>query len=195
MKKTFLVSCILFLLMGLIVSGPSNAADWRFPVGFTYINNFGDVGDIYEENLKAEGYLVNSVESVPIGISFHPYVQFDNGIRIGTGIGPLMLIMGDASFFNMPINLNGGYTFLPTGNTSPYVRAGVMFNAASGDYVEGTTPGFSGGIGVEFFRNRAVGLGIELSYDTSEIEFEKKANNSTENIKPAGLMFSIMAIF
>ena len=195
MKKTFLVSCILFLLMGLIVSRPSKAAEWSFPVGLTYINGFGDVADIYEDNLKAEGYLVNSVESIPIGISFHPYVQFDNGFRIGTGIGPLMLIIGDASFFNMPINLNGGYTFLPAANTSPYVHAGVMINAASGDYVEGTTPGFFGGIGVEFFRNRTVGLGIELSYDASEIEFEKKVNNSTENIKPAGLMFSIMAVF
>ncbi|MFQ5901459.1 MAG: hypothetical protein ACE5IH_07885 [Thermodesulfobacteriota bacterium] len=195
MRRGVLVFCIVLPIVGLFFSGSAKAADWRFPVGFTYISGIGDIADNYEDNLEAEGYWVISVDAIPIGISFHPYVQFDNGFRVGTGIGPAMLIYGDADFFNIPINLNGGYTFFPSANTSPYVRGGIMYHIASGDYVEGTTPGFFGGIGVEFLRNRRVGFGIEIAYDTSEIELEKKVNNTTEDIQPIGLMVNIFAIF
>ncbi len=199
MKKRGVDGCIQLLRVILFVSSSGEAADWRFPLGLTYTSGFGDVVDIYEDNLKAEGYLVTTTESLPVGISFHPYAQFDSGFGVGFGVGPLMIIYGDREFFDIPIGLDFRYTFMPTANTSPYIRAGGRYHAASGDYVEGTTPGFFGGFGVEFLRDKRVNMGIEISYDSSEIELEKKKRypytSTTENIQPCGLMLSIFVIF
>lgn len=195
---------VLLMVVGFFIR-PIEAADWRFPVGLTYINGFGDVVDLYEDNLEAEGYIVDTSLEFPVGISFQPYVQLDNGVRFGAGVGPIAFIGGDASFYDIPINVNAGYIFFPSANISPYVRGGLMYHIAGGDYVEGTSPGLFGGIGVEFSRKKSVSFGVELSYDTSEIEFEKYSSDSyyywnsdksgTEDIKPYGLMFSIFVVF
>ena len=196
---------VLLMVVGFFIK-PTYAADWRFPVGLTYINDFGDVVDIYEDNLEAEGYIVDTSWEFPVGISFQPYVQLDNGFRFGAGIGPTIAFIGDdASFYDIPINVNAGYIFFPSANISPYVRGGLMYHIAGGDYVEGTSLGLFGGIGVEFSRKENVSFGIELSYDTSEIEFEKYSSDSnywwnsyksgTKDIKPYGLMFSIFVVF
>jgi hypothetical protein len=151
--------------------------------------------DIYDDNVKAEGYLVTSTDYLPVGISFHPYVQFDNGFGVGASIGPTMIIYGDADFFDIPIGLDVRYTFVPTASISPYVRVGGRNHFASGDYVEGTTPGFFGGIGFEFLRDRSVSVGVEVSYDASEVELERVGYNDTEDFQPCELMVSVFVIF
>ncbi len=199
MKKRGLVFCIPLLMVILFVSSSAKAADWRFPLGPTFVSGIGDVVDIYEDNLQAEGYLVTTIDPLPVGISFHPYAQFESGFGVGFAVGPLMIISGDREFFDIPIGLDFRYTFIPTANTSPYIRAGGRYHAASGDYVEGTTPGFFGAFGVEFSRDKRVNMGIEISYDSSEIELEKKKQypytSTRENIQPCELMFSIFVIF
>jgi hypothetical protein len=210
MKKFILIFCAM-LITGAFFSSSIDAADWRFPVGLTYIDNIGEVVDLYVDNLEAEGYEVETSYEGSVGISFNPYVQLDNGIRIGTGIGPIAVIAGDADYFDFPVQLNGGYVFLPKSNISPYIRGGAMYHIAGGDYVEGSTPGLFGGVGIEFFRNKPVGFGIEVGYDSSEVEFEKNRctnvsrrtgnclnyvkEDETEDIKPIGLMISIFAVF
>ena len=195
MKKRALFVCIQLVMVILFVTGSAKAADWRFPVGLTYISGFEDVVDTYKDNLEAEGYVVSESDYLPVGLSLHPYVQFDNGFRIGAGMGPFMLIIGDASHYDIPVNLNGGYTFIPSANISPYVRAGIMYHIAGGDYVESSTPGFFGGVGIEFFRHKPVSFGIEVTYDTSEIELERLWYNDTEDVQPCELMVSIFVIF
>lgn len=198
MRKIGLVFCIQLLMGMLFFSSSAKAADWRFPLGLTYVSGFGDVVDIYKENLEAEGYWVYDTISIPVGLSFQPYVQFDNGLGIGVGIGPFAYITGDRDFFDAPVNLDLRYVFLPNADTSPYVRAGVKYHFASGDYVKESKPGFLGGIGIEFSRKKGVGVGIEVAYDSSEIELEKKLTrwtSTTEDVKPYGLMVSIFGIF
>jgi len=200
MKKAGLVCCIQLLMVLLFVSSSVKAADWRFPLGLTYVSGFEDVVGIYEDNMEAEGYYVYSADYWPVGISFQPYAEFDSGFGIGFGIGPLMIIAGDREFSDIPIGVDLRYTFIPTASTTPYIRAGVRSHSASGDYVEeGSTTGFLGGFGVEFFRNRRVNMGLEISYDSSEIELEKKKRypytSTRENIQPCGLMLSIFVIF
>lgn len=195
MKKRHLVFCIQLLMVILFASGAAKAADWRFPLGLTYVSGFEDVVDICEDNLEAEGYYVETVDYWPVGISFHPYVQFDNGFGVGASIGPTMIIYGDADFFDIPIGLDVRYTFIPTASVSPYVRVGGRNHLASGDYVEGSTPGFFGGIGLEFLRDRRVSIGMEISCDASEVELERVRHNDTENVKPCELMGSVFVIF
>jgi len=195
MKKRGLVFCIHLLMVILFASSYARAAGWRSPLGYAYVSGFWEVLDIYEDNLEAEGYDLDSVESWPL-ISFHPYVQYGSGFGVGFSIGPVMCIIGDRVLFDIPIGLDFRYTFIPTASTSPYIRAGGRLHSVSGDYVKGTTPGFFGGIGMEFLRDKRVNMGIEISSDASEIELEKKLDTSTtEDIQPCGLMLSIFVIF
>lgn len=194
MRWLFLGFCFPLLIVCVFIDGIAKAGDWRFPVSVVYVSNLGDVADIYQENLEAEGFEVIDFEW-PIGISFQPYVQYDNGLRVGGGIGPMVFILSEAATFsNIPFNLNGGYTFFPSANTSPYVRAGVTYSIVSGDYVKSKTPGYFGGIGIEFLRQKRVGIGIDVTADTSEIELDK-FDGSTEKVNLFGLMISAMVIF
>jgi len=166
-------------------------------VGITYVSGFSDAVDLYEDNLDSLGYYTESSESYPAGISFQPYRQLDNGFGIGTGIGPFMMVMGPEgySLLVVPVNVVARYTILQGRNISPYVRFGLSYNLASGDFVEGSTPGAIGGAGVEFLRNRRIGFGAELSYDSSQIEMEKVSDNSSEKITPGAFMISVFAVF
>ncbi|OQY58072.1 MAG: hypothetical protein B6245_13695 [Desulfobacteraceae bacterium 4572_88] len=106
-------------------------------------------------------------------------------------LDPFMMIYGDVDFFNLPVNMNCRYTFIPKSKVSPYIRAGVSYHLANGDYVVGKSAGFLGGIGFEFFN-----MGLEVSYDTSEIEIENLSHgDSTENIKPCEWALSFFFLF
>lgn len=200
-----LVGCIALVIMCLVVGMRGSAeAEWRFPVGLTGVTGYGDVVDLYEENLEAAGYTAEDSWNVPVGIAFNPYYEFGSGFRIGTGLGPMSYLMTAGAsenvyFFNVPINANIGFTLFPKSSVAPYVRAGVMYHLAAGDYVDGTSPGLFGGVGIEFMRNRKVALGLEVAVDTSEIDFEKHYRNSNrvtiESIKPYEVMISIFAAF
>ena len=195
MKRRGLVFCMQLVMVMLFASSSALAADWRFPLGLTYVSGFEDVEDIYVDNLEAEGYSVYDTDYWPVGISFHPYVEFDNGLGVGASIGPTMMIYGDADYFDVPIGLDGRYTFIPGASISPYVRVGVRTHLASGDYVEGTTPGFFGAIGLEFLRDRRVSIGAEISTDASEVELERVQHNDTEDVQPCELMVSVFVVF
>lgn len=195
---------VLFILVLVVGISTQAKAEWRFPVGLTGVTGYGDVVDLYEDNLEAQGYITEESWNVPVGISFQPYYEFNSGFRIGTGFGPMSYLVtsgtdDDVYFFNAPINANIGFTLFPKGSVAPYVRAGVIYHLAAGDYVEDVSPGFFAGIGVEFMRNRKVSLGLEVAIDTSEIEFERYSSSSSaityEDIKPYDVMISIFAAF
>jgi outer membrane protein W len=102
----------------------------------------------------------------------------------------------DADFFSVPVNTNLRYSFLPKKNISPYVRAGVSYNIASGDYVESSKVGFLGALGIEFSRKKAVGWGFEVGYDSSEIEFEDfTLGRDTIDIKPIEWWACVFVVF
>jgi hypothetical protein len=181
-------------------SSPSHAADLRFPVGLTYISGFGDVLDVYQANIKAEGYSSDASSMVPVGVSFQPYLKLDNGLGIGGGAGPIAMIIGSRTFFDLPVSIDARYIFLDA-DTAPYVRGGIKYHIASGDYVKGSKPGIFGAVGMELFRNSRVGIGMEMAYDSSEIDLETKragvrrVSISTKSVRPDGMTVSVFAIF
>ena len=210
MKRICLLSFMIFF-SGLLFSGLANAEEWRFPVGISYVSGFADVNDIYEGNLKGEE-ITGDTGYTPIGLTFQPYLELDNNLRLGAGIGPCVALLGDTSYTEIPININVGYTLKPVAhNIYPYFRTGFVHHLVSGDYIFGSDPGFFLALGIELFRNKAVGLGIELAYDTSRIRLEKITrtpwvdvstgeitsyfvNREKHDVK-AGLVFSIYTIF
>lgn len=181
---------------------PAQAAEWRLPVGISYLSGLSDVNDLHDHNLEAEGYTVNSHKFVwPLGITLQPYLLFDNGLGLGLGFGPCMFSLGgEYSFSNIPIGLHLRYIIFQSEETSPYARIGFHYNIASGDYVESSSPGLFGAIGYEFRRNRNLGLGVEIAYDTSKIKFDQYYLNSshdmgTKEIRPYGIILDIFITF
>lgn len=193
----FLITIILFLSQT-----DGYASDWRFPLGLSYVHGFNDVVDYYEFSEDAD------IFSLPVGISFHPYYNFDFGLRIGMGMGPLSLIFiqyiggGDDKYFlNLPLNFTVGYTVLPMFNISPYVRGGVIYHAATGDYLTSSKPGLFGAVGLEFLRKKRVGFGFEIAVDKAKMEFSRDEefyyyhfDRKTE-VEPGQVFVSIFVVF
>ncbi len=188
------IACV--LACTLITASAAESGEIKFPVGPTIIIGFNKVAQLYEDNSGGEITFL-----IPIGASFHPYYQFDFGLRLGMGIGPLAVILGDVSFYNVPVNLHVGYTFIPKANVSPYAKTGIMINLGGGDYVTGRTLGLYAALGMEFMRQRMVGFGFELAYSSAAIEFEDYSAAPLEPtadrtlIKPNMVMISFFVIF
>jgi hypothetical protein len=162
----------------------------HYPVGLAYVTGFDKVVEVYEENLRIE-----IEDNYPIGLTFDPYYQWESGLAVGAGIGPLMLVSGDVDLVNVPVNIHGRYYFDPEGNFSPYFKAGFSYNIASGDNVDSSSLGVFGGLGLEFYRSNSLSWGLEAIYDTSSIEFERNWRSGTSNIKPIALKVGVFIIF
>jgi hypothetical protein len=199
MKKMVSVCFMLSFMMLLCIGSSAYAGQWRFPVGISYISGFHNIVDVFKDNLRAQGYTVSDSYVVPVGLTFQPYYQFDSGIGIGGGFGPFMYLRAESSstsysLYNLPVNLCLRYALLPSSDISPYIRAGASYNFAYGDYAGMRDVGFLGGVGVEFLRKRKVGFGLELAYDSSEIEIER-IGKSNKRVKPNEIVVSLFAVF
>jgi hypothetical protein len=193
------LSSILAAVVGLIVIGIGsvNADEWRLPLAVTFVSGFSKLTDQIKDNLEYDYYgEVEEVGGLPVAPSFHPYYEYDNGLGIGGGVGPVMMIMGDLAFvYDIPVNASVRYSFTPRSKSTAYIRAGGGYHLAGGDYIEGGGVGFFGAVGMEFMRDRAVGLGVEVGYDNGFVEVQDLAEDDTVEIRPVGLMLSIGAVF
>lgn len=165
---------ILILFVAFAAAAPAVADDWKYPLGISYVQSFNGIIDLLETNRIAESLENTSPDAFPAGINFQPFLQLDNGIRVGAGIGPCMFTYGNASYYDIPINVNAGYTFYPEENRSPYFRGGIVQHVISGDYFYSSGPGAFVAVGYEFMRKNRVSFGIELAYDSCKIKMDKK---------------------
>ena len=163
----------------------TRTGDFRFQVGLSYVSGFGDIVDYYKEKLDADG------SGVPIGLSLAPYYEFAHGSRLGIDLGPAAILMvnSDVKYWDIPLALTYGFTFIPKSSVSPYVRGGIKYHIANGDDVDSSKPGIFGAAGVEFLRKSPVGIGLEVGYDGSEVEIDG------ETFKAGELLISLRAIF
>jgi len=139
-KRWFTCSYLIALLV--LAGSLAEAADWRFPVGLTYFSGINKVKNLYDDNVKAKYPEVKDEDfgyAVPVGITFNPYVEFENGVGAGLGIGPIQYVgyyieyekteNGNKTskddlltYSNIPVSLDFRYAFMPKSNNSPYVR-------------------------------------------------------------------------
>lgn len=141
-------------------------------------------------------------------LSLHPYYQFAHGSMLGFEFGPITMVMGDVEYWDIPIGVAYGFAILPKFKVSPYVRVGGKYHLVGGDYVESSTPGLFGAVGMEFRRKNRLGVGFEFAYDTSEVTFSRDTvsvsraddgswrtrwSEEEETVKPGGFMASIFA--
>ena len=167
----------------------ARTGDFRFPVGLTFSSGLIDLADYVEDRTG------DDVSNVPISLSLAPYYEFAHGSRVGIDLGPaaIVIVNSDIVYWDVPVALAYGFTFLPKASVSPYVRGGVKYHIANGDWVDDSKPGIFAAAGVEFFRKSPVGLGLEVGYDGSEVTLADSEGLKT--VKPGELLVSLRAIF
>lgn len=177
----------------------ANADEWKFPVAVTFVNGAIEFNDQLKDNMEADYWDVESSEPmIPIATFFQPYYEYDSGFGLGAGIGPILMAIGDIWTYDIPLMFAARYTFSPNAKISPYVRGGISYHLAGGDYIEDSSFGLAGAVGIEFMRDRAVNLGVEVGYDSATVTMEDKTSyddDETVDITPVGLTLSIFAIF
>lgn len=177
-------SVVPFAVMALAASPVAQALEWR--LGVAYASDVKHVADLYEENLEIEGFDADVDLRFPIGLAAGVMYDWPSGIRGDIALGPAFFIGGEVDHFEMPLAVTVGYNFMRTADISPYVRAGVVHHFASGDYYESSAPGLLAAAGLDFER-----FSIEVSIDTSEVEFETFACNAARtSCRPALTEFS-----
>ena len=188
--KTALVGVLL------LFTGTAGAAGWDFGVAVTYASGIKDVSDLYEENYEAEnpGTEVDTV-TIPVGVGFHSRYQADSGMIVNIGAGPAFIIVGDVDHTEIPLSATVGYAFSATGNSTAYIRAGLVTHIVSGDYVEGSEAGTLVALGVENGRNGGVNWGLEISVDDSEVEFENLTTGRNEKFNSYDSQLTLFFLF
>jgi len=112
MKKN-LILCLGTISMIFCLINPAESGEWRHPLGFSYISSFGNFMDVMENNEEVKGREVDTLIEFPVGISYNPYYQLDNGSGFGIGIGPIQFILRDSlSLWILPISADVRYKFL-----------------------------------------------------------------------------------
>ena len=200
--------CVAMLVMALSAAICRAGGRWGFPVGLSYVSGLQNVVDFYEEQYPG----LDEDWSVPVGLSFTPYYEFAHGSRITFDLGPAAIILiseesyyggywedSDDTYWDVPVGLTYGFTFLPQASVTPYARAGIKYHIADGDLVDSSSPGVFVAFGIEFLRNRMVGVSLEVGYDASEVTLagqgRRVAASREEDIKTGEVLVSLRAVF
>src|SRR6266576_6156379 len=169
MMKAFVAAAIAILAFPV---GNARADEWTVGPGVAYVSNINHVLDIYKADVRAQGKTVEVDTALPVGISFDADYQMSTRLRIGGGVGPYFRLRGDVKHFELPISGTVGYLFMPESNASPYVKAGLVYHVASGDFYESSTPGLLIAGGFDFARRSPLSGTIQLSFDASKVELD-----------------------
>ena len=131
----------------------------------TYSSGFKDVADWHDDNLNVESDLIS-----PVGLTYRFNYNYDSGLRMDLGLGPISMIGGDVDYFNMPLFATVGYNLFQDSNFNLYVRGGFTYHILDGDYVtDDSATGLLGAVGIE--AGGRVKFVAELAVDTAEATF------------------------
>lgn len=171
-------------LLAVLGASSAHALEWR--LGLAYASDVRHVADLYEQNLRDEGFDADVDLKLPLGVAAGVMYDWESGVRGDIALGPAFFIGGDVDHFEMPLAVTVGYNFMRTADISPYVRAGVVHHFASGDYYRSSSPGLLAAAGLDFDR-----FSIEVSVDTSEVEFDAFNCNASGTVcTPTTVEFS-----
>jgi hypothetical protein len=144
----------------------SHAVDNGGAFGLTYSTGFEDVVDWHDDHLSAD------ITDIPVGVSGRFVQRYDSGLRMDAGIGPIAVFYGDIDYYDVPLQLTGGFTLFKDAIVRPYLRAGVTYHINDGDYVEDSAGlGLMGAVGLEIGSPRTVSFFAEVSFDNAEATF------------------------
>ena len=197
---------ILAITLGCIVTfglhSNAQAGRFHFNLGLNYVDGINEVSDGLKD-IYGAAYDEDIV--VPVGLTLNPYYEFESGLGIGAVVGPASLIAikqvgggtdtTDISYI-VPVGAEVRYTLLRDKALSPYVKAGFRYPIAGGDNIDSSNVGFFGAAGVEFMHEKAVGFGLEVAYDTSEVTLKGSGGfTGKKEVKYPGLTVGVFVRF
>lgn len=195
---------------GLLIGVNSIAADGssgpllKFPVGATFAAGAFDVHNALKSSLEDNGYSISRDFVWPVGISLNPRLEFPCGFGAGLTAGPTDFVAirynnsgNRTTDFNYIVPVGGflQYNFLRDTPVSPYLRVGAKYPITGGDSFHSGEASAFGAAGVEFLRNKRIGLGAEFGYDASEIKIRSGPAGPDRRVRPTGFNASIFIVF
>jgi hypothetical protein len=186
------------LFFGLLLTSQVALSDTAHYLGLSYVSGAPDVWDWHEDNL----YLENDGGGVPLGLSYRFANISDSGLRFDMGVGPVVLILGDVEYQDIPIQFSLGYNLFKSDSLTTYARAGASLHISDGDYLkEEADYGGVVAVGLES-GSGSTKFFIELMYDTAEATFSTAENStylvrnaSEEDIEVNGFQLTLGARF
>ncbi len=192
--KSLVSSLVLTMLLLLPLPVQAHADDWLFSAGYSWLSGFYEIRSAYRQNARDAGR-GDDIYPLSIGVFFQAHRRITDRLRAGAGAGPFMLLIDDANHVQIPASLSAKFLFFPDAAYSPYVRAGLSWHYASGDYVSKSRPGVLAGAGMELLRKKRLRLGLEAAYDGARVDIERPYPEDARTIRPGALTLSVFALF
>lgn len=186
----------------IIPSPAENRTEFHFEAGFTYASGVEKVTDQMKTNFGFERDYI-----VPVGLRLDAYAQTPSGFGYGGGVGPCEFFTvkdhnhhyshndDTNTSYIIPVFADLRYYFPKDGYFAPYVRAGVAYPIAGGDYIGSGTPGPVVAVGTKVWEHRIVAIGIEVGYDASKVEVKDGYLHQAEKVRPTEFTISVFASF
>jgi hypothetical protein len=209
MKTRYLVF-VMAVLSGFCLRQSVQAGQFFFPVGLSYSYGSQQATDKLADYYRNDGFNVDQT-TVPIGLSFNPFYEWDCGLGVGLSLGPTAFLVVDENVnygsshtdttrFSYAVPVGGfvRYTLFRHKSVSPYVRVGVKYPFAGGDNLEAANVGPFGVVGVDLWRNKMVGMSVEVGYDASQIRVKyptSGGNTLSDKVTFAGFTATLSVLF
>ncbi|MCG8051637.1 MAG: hypothetical protein AB2729_12490 [Candidatus Thiodiazotropha taylori] len=182
MKGIFRIVCLLGLTSSLLLSSKAAlSTEAAHYVGLTYVSGIRDVWDWHEDTVDPDEF----EHGAPVALSYRFAAIEDFGLRLDLGLGPIVLIMGDIEYSDLPFQFSLGYNFFNSSSIRPYARVGASIHFNSGDYlVDENTVGGVAAIGIDFGEAGSTHFFIEAAYDSAEATFSGiRINDNFEPVR------------
>jgi hypothetical protein len=197
MEKSLIASCFfLALMVGLPAQCFSREQDnsWVFSVGYAHYAGFRDVRSAYKKNAAAQG-ASRDVVQWSFGFLFQTHYPITETLRIGGGVGPVMMLFRDADHIQVPASASLIACFLPNHAHSPFIRIGGSYHIAAGDDLRHSRPGLLAGLGMAFFARKKLHLTMEIAYDGAYVTIQRDLAGFSEKIRAGTPVLLLSAVF
>lgn len=164
---------------------------WHFQLNLNYVGGMNELTDSIEDRNP----LYDIDVLLPVGVAFNPYYEFASGLAVGMEVGPIIIGIGDADFYVIPVGLDLRYTFNREGQVSPFVRAGVQYAFAGGDFIDTGDVGFYAKAGLEIGHSNRWSWGIEAGYSSTSVDVLGGEGLPTEQVEPYEFTIGLFARF
>ncbi|RJP86120.1 MAG: hypothetical protein C4518_14865 [Desulfobacteraceae bacterium] len=194
MKPAFPTILCFLLMFCAPAMAAADGSPWRTELGYRFLNNADELKDTCKHIAENSGEN-GDVYNFSISLNIQPYRQFDNGFQIGAGIGPLIIVAGDAWHLLLPVNATLGQSFFVQSPVSPYIKTGISYHLSDGKNHSESTPGLYAGMGIRFFNKKPVKMGMEIAYDSARTKLYDPIERKSHTILTGELTLCVFADF
>ncbi len=186
------ICCLLFFCAPPLADADSG--QWRTELGYRFLNNSDELKDICK-HISGNAGNGRNIYNLSISLNIQPYLELGNGFQIGAGIGPLVIIAGDARHLQLPMNVTLGYALFKKSPISPYVKAGISYHLSGGDYQTASKPGAYTGIGIRLLNTKRLKMGMEIALDRARTELYDAVEQKKHALRTGELTLGVFADF